>query len=248
MGAAMLWQHRHRLVARVVGAAAIVVTAVWAYVASRPHPGLRPVAADPLVLVAGVLGRRRASWPHPAVPGLTGRLTVAALGLGLVAGLSGPMAYTATTVDHRPHRRAFRPPGPTVGSGRLGGGPGGAGGGAGAVPGGAPAAAGAPGGPAARFGWVPGRRRGSPPVRWHATGSHTARRRRRRVRWPAGRLAGGCGTVPCGRWCGGARWRRATTDAALTRPCVRRRLLPVGGRHVRIPVGGHPGAGLRTSR
>ena len=133
MGAGMLWQNRRRMAARVVGAVAIVVSAVWAFSLLQRTPAYVPWL-HPLVLVFGVLAAA-ALVAAPAVPALTGRMTVGALGLGLVVGLSGPVAYSATTVTTA-HTGSIPSAGPTVGGGGPGGGPG-AGGGSGGVPGGA---------------------------------------------------------------------------------------------------------------
>ncbi len=132
MGGALLWQNRHRIEARIIGAVTIVATAVWA----DALLGRTPTYAAwlrPLVLVTAVCAAV-ALVAAPALPRLTGKMTAVALGLGLVAGLSGPMAYTATTIATA-HTGSIPSAGPTVGSSGFGGGglPGGGGGG---VPGG----------------------------------------------------------------------------------------------------------------
>ncbi|MGA3148933.1 MAG: glycosyltransferase family 39 protein [Acidimicrobiales bacterium] len=132
MGAGMLWQNRHRMAARAVGAVAVAVSAVWAFSLLQRTPAYVPWL-HPFVLVSGVLAAA-ALVAAPALPALTGRITVGALGLGLVAALSGPIAYSATTLTTA-HTGSIPAAGPTVGGGGPGGGPG-AGGGSGGLPGG----------------------------------------------------------------------------------------------------------------
>ena len=119
MGGAMLWQNRQRMVARGLGAVAIVGTAVWAFVLLDRSPSydawLRPV-----ILVAGALAGA-ALLLAPALPRYTRHLTMAAVGLGLVASLSGPVAYTVTTL-RTAHTGGTPSAGPTVSGGGFGGG------------------------------------------------------------------------------------------------------------------------------
>jgi 4-amino-4-deoxy-L-arabinose transferase-like glycosyltransferase len=164
MGGAMLWTHRERAAVRVLGAATVVGTAVWAFELLGRTPAYLPwlrwavlvagLTAGALVLVA------------PLVPRWTGRLTAVAVGLGLAACLSGPVAYTATTLA-APHTGSIPSAGPAVGGGLagFGGGPGGAQG----VPGGAVASG---GGRAARGpgGTVPAGFGGTPPAGGMPTG------------------------------------------------------------------------------
>jgi 4-amino-4-deoxy-L-arabinose transferase-like glycosyltransferase len=128
MGGAMLWKNRDRLVARAVGAVAIVGSAVWAYALLDRTPDYLPWLR-PLILVSGALAGV-ALLSAPAVPRFTRPLTAAAVGLGLVAVLSGPLAYTGTTVSTA-HTGSIPSAGPVV-SGAAGGGafggPGGSGG------------------------------------------------------------------------------------------------------------------------
>jgi len=131
MGAALLWQNRSRLGARVLGSVAIVATAVWAFALLERTPIYAPWLR-PLVLATGALGAV-ALVAAPSVPRMTRKITAAALGLGLVAGLSGPIAYTATTITTA-HTGSIPSAGPAVsgaGGGFGGGGapgPGGPGG------------------------------------------------------------------------------------------------------------------------
>jgi len=128
MGGAMLWRNRRRAVARIVGAVALVSTAVWAFelLGRTPHylPWLRP-----LILVSGILAAG-ALVAAPSVSRFTRPLTTAAVVLGLAAALAGPLAYTATTLSTA-HTGSIPSAGPAVtgtfGGGGGFGGPGGAG-------------------------------------------------------------------------------------------------------------------------
>jgi 4-amino-4-deoxy-L-arabinose transferase-like glycosyltransferase len=126
MGAVMFWQNRHRIVARIVGAGAIVVTSVWAFALLERTPTYVPWLR-PVIVVTGALGAV-ALVAAPFIPRLTRNLTVAAVGLGLVAGLSGPIAYTATTLTTA-HTGSIPSAGPAVSGGGFGAGgaPGGGG-------------------------------------------------------------------------------------------------------------------------
>lgn len=146
MGGALFWQHRHQTVARLVAATAILGTSVWAFELLGRTPTFVPWLRWTVVVVgvtAGVL-----LLTGPKIPRLSGRLTAAALGLGLVASLSGPVAYTAVTITTA-HTGSIPSAGPALAaslSGGPGGSPGGAGGGtppgAGASSGGRPSFAG----------------------------------------------------------------------------------------------------------
>ncbi|MFD8045680.1 ArnT family glycosyltransferase [Streptomyces chartreusis] len=128
MGTALLWEKRDKAWAALTLAAAMTATAVWGYVllnrSSDYLPWLKWV-----VLVGGLaaaLGLIFASR-------LGRRLTLGVVGLGLVAALAGPAAYTLTTVNEG-HTGSIVTAGPAVAGGR--GGPGGGGGGMGGGPGG----------------------------------------------------------------------------------------------------------------
>ncbi|MFE6408973.1 ArnT family glycosyltransferase [Streptomyces sp. NPDC057837] len=119
MGAALFWEQRDRAWASLTLAAATTATAAWGYVLLDRSSGYLPwlkwlvlvgglTAALGLVF-AGRLGRRPA---------------LAAAGLGLVAALAGPAAYTLTTLNEG-HTGSIVTAGPSVAGGR--GGPGGAG-------------------------------------------------------------------------------------------------------------------------
>ena len=204
MGGAMLWQTRRRMVARVTGAAGIVGSAVWAYALLERTPGYVPWLR-PLILVTGVLAAG-ALVAAPALPRLTRPLTAAVV-LGLVAVLSGPLAYTGTTLTTA-HTGSIPSAGPTVtGAGASGafGGPGGAGGAGGA---GRTGGAGFPGrtGLSGRSGEIP---TGGPPAGSSGASGSTGR--------PpgAGRAGGGfpTGAVAGGGGPGGG----TTTSSALVR-------------------------------
>ena len=140
IGAMEFWRARLRprnLVARIVAAGAVVITAVWSYVLLDRTPGWLPwlrwvvlaagVAAGLAVLAGPQLARlaRSRRW----------RLAVVLLpvGLAMVAGLAGPAAYALDTVNTThtgaipsagPQTDAFGGPGGAPG-GRFGGRPGG---------------------------------------------------------------------------------------------------------------------------
>ncbi len=131
MGGALLWENRHRVVARAIGAVAIVATAVVAFVLLDRTPSYIPWLRV-LVLAAGILAAT-VLLVAPLVPRLTRQLTVGAIALGLVACLSGPVAYTATTLA-TPHTGSIPSAGPTISGAGIGGpGIGGAGGAPGAT-------------------------------------------------------------------------------------------------------------------
>ncbi|WP_406861910.1 glycosyltransferase family 39 protein [Streptomyces sp. HUAS MG47] len=94
MGAAVLWEERGRWAASAALAATVAGTAVWAYVLLGRTPDWLPwlrttVLVAGLAAAAGLLFAGRADR----------RLGLALAGLGLAAGLAGPVAYTLATVD-----------------------------------------------------------------------------------------------------------------------------------------------------
>ncbi|MFF6913408.1 glycosyltransferase family 39 protein [Streptomyces sp. NPDC012466] len=129
MGASLLWEKRDEAWASLSLATAMTATAAWGYVlldrSSDYLPWLKwfvlvgGLTAALGLIFAGRLGRR---------------LALGAAGLGLVAALAGPAAYTLTTVNEG-HTGSIVTAGPAVAGGR--GGPGG---------GGAPGGGGFPGG------------------------------------------------------------------------------------------------------
>ncbi len=152
IGGALLWQNRHSMVARIIGAAAIVATAAWAFALLGRTPTYDPWLR-PVVLALGILSAA-ALVSAPAVPRLTRHLTGLAVGLALVAGLAGPLAYTVTTLDTA-HTGSIPSAGPVVtGGGGPGAGFGAPGGTAGAATG--PGGPGGGSGPGAQGGGFPG--------------------------------------------------------------------------------------------
>ncbi len=146
IGGVLVWRHRDRLTARLLGAAAVATTAVWAYALLDRTPAYAPWVRI-LVLVAGALGTvALLTFPYAGVA--RQRLAVGAFGLAAVAGLAGPIAYTLTTVTTA-HTGSVPSAGPAVTTAAAGG-PGGGG------PGGGGPAAGGPGGGALPGGGGPG--------------------------------------------------------------------------------------------
>ena len=181
IGATALWQARLGLAGRITVAAAIVATAIWAYVLLDRTPAWLPWLRWVIVIAAvagaaavfagpylarssgslGSLGSRRARRTLVLVP----------VGLAMVAGLAGPTAYALDTVNST-HTGAIVSAGPQAQGFGGGGGPGGGGGfpggrtgqfGRGAGTGGAPGGAGfgGPGGAGGSTGTRPGGSTGS---------------------------------------------------------------------------------------
>jgi 4-amino-4-deoxy-L-arabinose transferase-like glycosyltransferase len=232
IGVVTAWRARRSLSAgralgaRAVLAAAVVVTAWWAYaLLSRSAgwlPWLRPVIlACGVAAAAGVFAGR---W-------LSGRAMVLSVApLALVAGLAGPLAYSIDTVATA-HTGALPSAGPSVASfsspgGGFGGGGGGFGGGqsgagAAGAPGHGPGAtggtSGVPGGTSGRSsgtstGRVPGSTSGQP---GHVAGGQSA--------GPGGGLGGGTQvssavTNLLTSGAAGYRWAAATVGAESAAP------------------------------
>jgi 4-amino-4-deoxy-L-arabinose transferase-like glycosyltransferase len=134
IGGVLVWRRRDRTWARLVLAAVVGGTALWAYVLLHRTPDFVPglrwlvlvggLVAAAVLLVADRLGRR---------------LLAAVLAVGIATGLAGPTAYAAQTAATA-HTGSIPSAGPTVtvggfGGPRVAGGPGG--GGAMPAPGGA---------------------------------------------------------------------------------------------------------------
>ncbi|MFT4108258.1 ArnT family glycosyltransferase [Propionicimonas sp.] len=133
LGGAGLWANRGRLVARLVLAAAVVGTGVWAVVL------LQQAGSWYSILGWVVLGLATAAGTGLAVGNLLPKaLTTAALVVGVFAGLAGPYAYSVNTASTA-HTGSIVTAGPvssnSFGGGR-GGGPGGGGPGGGGFGGG----------------------------------------------------------------------------------------------------------------
>ena len=125
IGAALVWRNRDSLAARVLGAAGVLSSALWAeaLMARTPafYPWLRPVivcagSLSAVALVAAPFARR-----------ISRRGLLGAAVLGLVACLAGPLAFTATTVATA-HTGSVPSAGPSTagpgGAGTFAGGPG----------------------------------------------------------------------------------------------------------------------------
>ncbi|MFF7793761.1 glycosyltransferase family 39 protein [Streptomyces sp. NPDC007991] len=120
MGSALLWEKRDKAWASLTLAAAMTATAAWGYVLLNRSSDYLPWLKW-LVLVGGLTAALGLVFA-----GRLGRgLALGAAGLGLVAALAGPAAYTLTTVNEG-HTGSIVTAGPAVAGGR--GGPGGGGG------------------------------------------------------------------------------------------------------------------------
>ncbi|WP_244204507.1 ArnT family glycosyltransferase, partial [Streptomyces africanus] len=119
MGSALLWEKRDKAWASLTLAAAMTATAAWGYVLLNRSSDYLPWLKW-LVLVGGLTAALGLVFA-----GRLGRgLALGAAGLGLVAALAGPAAYTLTTVNEG-HSGSIVTAGPAVAGGR--GGPGGGG-------------------------------------------------------------------------------------------------------------------------
>jgi 4-amino-4-deoxy-L-arabinose transferase-like glycosyltransferase len=125
MGAGNLWEKRAEIWASLTLAAAVVASAAWGYVLLNRTPDYLPWLKW-LVLVGGLV----AALGLIFVARLGRQLALAAVGLGIVASLAGPAAYTLSTVNSA-HTGSIPTAGPAGASmmGGRGGGPGGGGGG-----------------------------------------------------------------------------------------------------------------------
>ncbi|MCU1399941.1 MAG: glycosyl transferase [Acidimicrobiales bacterium] len=136
IGGHLLWKQRSSWLARGGLAAAVLVSAWWAYVLLDRTPNWHPVLRW-VVVVSGVIGAA-ALLAGPTLGGSAVRRGVATLAVAasLVAGLAGPAAYAIDTASTT-HSGSLPTAGPTVAGGR-GGFPGGGRGapGGGAIPGG----------------------------------------------------------------------------------------------------------------
>ncbi|MEU0741394.1 glycosyltransferase family 39 protein [Streptomyces sp. NPDC006134] len=119
MGAAALWERRGSTGASLTLAAALTATAAWGYVLLDRTPGYLPWLRW-LVLVGGLAGALGLVFAGR----LGRRAALAVAGLGLVAALAGPTAYTVSTVQVG-HSGSIVTAGP-AGASMRGGGPGGA--------------------------------------------------------------------------------------------------------------------------
>ncbi|MFE2330624.1 ArnT family glycosyltransferase [Streptomyces coelicoflavus] len=120
MGAATLWERRERIWASLALAAAVTASAAWGYVLLDRTPDYLPWLKVP-VLVGGLV----AALGLVFAGRLSRRTALAAAGLGLVASLAAPTAYTLSTLREG-HSGSIVTAGPS-GASMRGGGPGGGG-------------------------------------------------------------------------------------------------------------------------
>lgn len=125
MGATVLWEERSHWWAGAALAATVAVTAYWSFVLLGRTPDYQPWLR-PTVLGVGIV----AALGLLLVARLGRRLALAAVGLGFVASLAGPAAYTVSTLNTG-HQGSIVTAGPSSGvmGGPGGGGRGGPGGG-----------------------------------------------------------------------------------------------------------------------
>ena len=138
IGAVVLWRRRDHVAARLILAAGIAATTVWAYLLFGRTPTWLPWLRA-VVLMCGILAAAGVlAGPALARRAATGRgrLALAAIPipLALIAALAGPAAYSIDTAATT-HTGALPSAGPAV-TGAFGGGPGGGG-----FPGGGPGGA-----------------------------------------------------------------------------------------------------------
>ncbi|WP_406493975.1 glycosyltransferase family 39 protein [Streptomyces sp. NBC_01604] len=122
MGSATLWEKRSEMWASLTLAAAVVAGTAWGYVLLNRTPDYLPWLKW-LVLIGGLV----AALGLVFVARLGRQLALAAAGLGIVAALAGPAAYTLSTVNSA-HTGSIPTAGP-AGAGVMGGRGGGPGGG-----------------------------------------------------------------------------------------------------------------------
>ncbi|WP_406343466.1 ArnT family glycosyltransferase [Streptomyces sp. NBC_00648] len=117
MGATVLWEERSRIAAAATLGASVALTAWWSYVLLGRTPDYLPWLRW-TVLIGGL-----AAAVGIALAGrLDRRLALGAAGVGLVASLAGPFAYTVSTLQTG-HTGSIVTAGPAGAS--MGGGPGG---------------------------------------------------------------------------------------------------------------------------
>ncbi|MEV8565647.1 glycosyltransferase family 39 protein [Streptomyces sp. NPDC051322] len=177
MGVTVLWEERGRFVWSSVLGGTVAATAIWSYVLLGRTPDYLPWLRW-AVLIAGL-----AAAVGLAVAGrLNRRMALSAAGIGLVASLAGPFAYTMTTLNSA-HTGSIVTAGP-AGASTMGGGPGGG-----------PGGGGFPGG--GKAGRAAGGRMGLPPTGQGGQAGQAGQA-------PAGGAAGQAGQAPAGRAAGAA--------------------------------------------
>jgi 4-amino-4-deoxy-L-arabinose transferase-like glycosyltransferase len=142
IGGALLWPRRNSLQARALAAFVVAGSAGWAYALLARTPSWQPWLRIVIVCTAAlaVLGLLLA----PRLRAAARRLQIAALTLGVIACLSGPLAYAAQTIS-TVRTGSIPSAGPASAQG-FGGGPGGSVAGRAAGFGGPRGGSGAPGG------------------------------------------------------------------------------------------------------
>jgi 4-amino-4-deoxy-L-arabinose transferase-like glycosyltransferase len=111
IGAALLWEQRDALWARIVAATTVLGTGVWAYVLLDRTPSWEPWLR-PLVLVAAIVGAG-GLLAAPLLGRFPRRTAVIAATCVAVGCFAGPLAYAAQTVT-TPHAGSLPSAGPTV--------------------------------------------------------------------------------------------------------------------------------------
>jgi 4-amino-4-deoxy-L-arabinose transferase-like glycosyltransferase len=109
-GARVLWQHRASLIARMLMAGTVLVTAAWSYELLDRSPSWHPELRAALVAGAAAAAILVVVLPPVASRGLT-----VAAALGVMVALAGPAAYTLDTVATA-HSGAIPSAGPAVAS------------------------------------------------------------------------------------------------------------------------------------
>jgi 4-amino-4-deoxy-L-arabinose transferase-like glycosyltransferase len=142
IGAVALWRARSSRAARLTAAAAVLVTAAWAYALLDRTPSWLPWLRWVVVIAGLAAAAAILAGPRMAALARTKRGRVALAGvpvvLALVTGLTGPLAYSAdtTATTHTGAIPSAGPAGGRLGGGGAGGGPGGGGPGGGGAGGG----------------------------------------------------------------------------------------------------------------
>ncbi|MYW63871.1 glycosyl transferase [Streptomyces sp. SID8379] len=191
MGAAVLWEERSRIAWSVTLGAAVAVTAVWGFVLLGRTPDYLPWLRW-AVLVGGLV----AGLGLALAGRLNRQLALGVAGLGLVASLAAPTAYTISTLNTG-HSGSIVTAGPSGASAMgMGGGPGGGGGGRGGFPGGGNQQGG------------PGGQMGQPPTGGTGTGNGNSNSNQLGGGFPGGNQQGNQqngqqGTMPGGMGEGG---------------------------------------------
>jgi hypothetical protein len=148
IGGAIWWPRRATLAARLLAAATLAGSAVWACVLLGRTPSWYPwltlvIAATAALAIAGLLGA-------PLLGRLRTRVVAVAIVLGIISAVSGPLAFAAYTVA-TPHTGSVVSAGPSTG------------GAGGMFGGGSPAGAGSTTAHAGAFGDFSSRAQGGPP-------------------------------------------------------------------------------------